>query len=99
MFAPRRGLLIGIVTEGANPSNASNKTELDAWIPSENAPNTWVYENGPLRLDGVEGPAEFNVGRDNYVIVDLQTMVIDSIQSGETAAVNRFNTLLPPPPG
>ena len=41
----------------------------------------------------------FNIGRENYVIVDLQTMVIDSINAGESAALNRWNAILPPPSG
>ena len=98
MYVPRKGLVIGIITESAS-FTASNKTELDAWIPSEGAPNTWVYETGPAVSDGVEGPAMFNVGRENYVIVDLQTMVIDSVVAGGTAAQARFEMLLPPPPG
>ena len=86
-------MIFGIVTEGNNPINASNKTELDAWVQSEAAPNTWVVEAGPLAADGVEGL--FNQGRETYPLIDLSTMKIVSIDFSEATAVNHLKARLP----
>jgi hypothetical protein len=90
---PRGGLIFGIIVESADVSLSSNKTELDAWITSEDAPNTWVFEAGPTPADGVEGM--FNQGRETYPIINLSNMKIESIFHDEAQALAHLSALLP----
>jgi hypothetical protein len=69
------GLIFGALTEGAalDSAIAATKTELDAWVKTESAPNTWAIESTPM----VE--SYFNEGRETYFIIDLSTMKLVAI--------------------
>ena len=91
---PKGGLIFGIVTEGSDPSLAATHAELDSWITTENAPNTWVVENVASSADGTE--KTFASGRDTYVVIDLATMKILSIDhNNEPTALANFKARLP----
>lgn len=75
-------MIFGIVTERmtTSPDGPSNMGQVQAWISSENAPNTWVHETGPDLASGIEGA--FMSGRETYFVVQLSTMQIMSKFSG-----------------
>jgi hypothetical protein len=78
-----------------NLANPATKAELDAWVQSEGAPNTWVHEaNAATLADGIEG--FYNVGRETYFIIDLSTMKVTAVYSDNVnGALADLNSHLP----
>ena len=95
-MAPKGGLIWGIIVEGSyDPTTGkylpATKAQLDAWISSESAPNTWSLDSA-----GSQPTMEtyFSTGRDTYVLIDLSTMRIAKIDHDETTALTDFGAML-----
>ncbi len=87
-------MIFGILTEDNALNGPSNKTELDAWITSEGAPNTWTHETVPTLQAGIEG--YFMSGRETYFVVDLSTMtIVSKFFAAEPQALADLESRLP----
>ena len=91
-IVPKGGILMGILVEGNPPSKPATKANLDGWIFSAKAPNTWALDStAPQPLIG----EYVSLGRDAFIIVDLKTMMIVEITLGNVAlALNNLEALL-----
>jgi hypothetical protein len=90
--APKGGLIFGILTEG-NPYNVpAIKVDLDAWITSASAPNTWTLDS-----TAPQPPMEsyFGVGRDTYYLIELATMRIIGVHNDVNSALTDLMNHLP----
>jgi hypothetical protein len=92
--APKGGLIWGLITEGTYATGGylpATQPQLDAWISSASAPNTWTLDSA-----GSQPPMEtyFSTGRDTYVLIDLSTMRIAKIDYDVTVALSDFNAML-----
>ena len=96
-FAPKGGLLMGILAEGTTPADVATKNQLDLFISKAGAQFTYV-------LDGVapqtDAETYFSNERDTFIMIDLKTMkivkVVDNFSGGGgfAEAIPAFEALL-----
>lgn len=94
-YGPKGVLFLGVLVEGATPSDIGTKSNLNSWISSLKLPFTYVLDSVAPQIDM---ETYFNTGRDTYIIVELPSMkileVIDQSAGGVKKALTVLDELL-----